>query len=399
MKRVMIICLVMLFLTTNAYGFYENDIEEENDYFVETTANVSVPNLNARAAILYDVTYDRILYEKNSKQKRANASTTKMITAIVAYENGNLNDTVIVSQKAATTGGSIINLRQGDEITLDDLIKGLLVRSGNDAAVAIAEHIGGNIDVFANLMNEKAQDIGARDTHFVTPHGLDKEAHYSTAYDLMLIAKRLLEIPYLAEIVSKSSVEIKINGYTRNIGNTNEMLSIYQGVTGVKTGYTGEAGRCIITSIDKNNRKLISVVLGCDTKKNRTQDSVKLLDYGLGKFEEIELDRYIKNTICISVEKSDGKVYNLTQNVSFKYLLTKDEFDKINVKYNIKSNLKAPLKKGMSIGLAEIYFDGDKIGEIEYLLPEDIGKKTWKLFFKEIIINSFENINKNTKYS
>ena len=200
MKKLFFILFLSIYISSNVLAFYEGTINEE-DYVVETSASVEVPSLNARAAILYDVNGDRILYEKNSKQKRANASTTKMVTALVAYKLGNLDDIITVSQKAANTGGSTINLRTGDKISLGDLLKGLLVHSGNDAAVAIAEYIAGSVEEFAILMNEEAEEIGAVDSHFVTPHGLDVENHYSTAYDLMLIARKLLEIPYLNNIV------------------------------------------------------------------------------------------------------------------------------------------------------------------------------------------------------
>lgn len=377
--------LVIMCLFNCVYGFYEGTLQEDEGYFVETTASVGVPNLNARAAILYDATYGRILYEKNSKQKRANASTTKMITAMVAYEQGNLDDIVTVSQKAANTGGSTINLKRNDKVTLDGLIKGLLVHSGNDAAVAIAEHISGSVEKFSDLMNEKAEEIGAKDTHFVTPHGLDEDGHYSTAYDLMLIADKLLEIPYLADIVAKRTVEIKINDYARTIGTTNEMLSTYNGADGVKTGFTGDAGRCIVTSATQNGRKLISVVLGCDTKKNRTLDSVKLLDYGYNAFKEVDLKEYIRDSICITIEKSEGGIYRLSKDIDFKYPLKDDEISKIQVKYNVLSDLVAPVNKGELVGTTEIFFDNIKIGEIEYTLPENIERKNWKTYFKEIL--------------
>lgn len=392
MKRLICIFFIIVCLFNYVYGFYEGTMQEdEEEYIVETTASFTVPNLNARAAILYDATYGRILYEKNSRQKRANASTTKMITALVAYEEGNLDDIVAVSQKAANTGGSNISLKKGDKISLDHLIKGLLIHSGNDAAVAIAEHIAGSVETFSDLMNKKVEEIGAKDTHFVTPHGLDEEGHYSTAYDLILIADTLLQIPYLADIVSKKSVELTVNGYTRTIGTTNEMLSVYDGADGVKTGFTGDAGRCIVTSATKNGRKLISVVLGCDTKKNRTSDSVKLLNYGYNAFKEVDFKEYVRNSVCITIEKSEGGTYRLSKDIDFKYPLKDDEISKIQVKYNVLSNLVAPVNKGEVIATTEIFLDSVKIGEIQYVLPENIERKDWKTYFKELINERFSS--------
>lgn len=362
MKKIISAILIFIYLFTSTFAFYEDfDFENDEEFYLETAVSTGVPTLNARAAILYDATFDRILYEKNARQKRANASTTKMITAIVAYEEGDINDIVTVSKNAASVGGSVINLRKDDKASLDSLINGLLIHSGNDAAVAIAEHIAGSVEEFSNIMNEKALEIGAKDTHFVTPHGLDKEEHYSTAYDLMLIANYLLKIPYLANIVSKKSVEIEVNGYNKTVGTTNEMLSIYDGVNGVKTGFTANAGRCIVTSVNRDSRKLISVVLGCDTKKNRTIDSVKLLNYGFESYKLYDFSKHIKQNLCISVEKSEGKLYMLSKNVTFVYPLKDDEIKDINVRYNIKANLVAPVYKGEKVATAGIYIGQNKI--------------------------------------
>ena len=390
MKKLIYMVLLLTILMGNVYGFHEGLVEEGEEYYIETAGSTGVPNLNAKAAILYDATYDRVLYEKNSREKRANASTTKMITALVAYENGNLDDVVEVSVKAANTGGSTINLRKGDKITLNDLIKGLLVHSGNDAAVAIAEHISGSVENFAILMNDMAETVGAVDTNFVTPHGLDAENHHSTAYDLMIISKEILNTPYLANIVAQKTVEITVNGYTKTLNTTNEMLSFYEGANGIKTGFTGDAGRCLVTSSKRDGRQLISVVLGCDTKKNRTTDSVKLLDYGFKSFELVELSQYVKDNICIMVEKSQGGIYSLSKNIDLKYPLKAKEKESLVVKYNIKSGLVAPLPKGEIIAITEIMLNGTTIAKINYSLPENINRKTWKEYFKEIFLGSLE---------
>lgn len=208
-------------MVPRVYAFYEDELENESYEIsvVETVASNNKLILNSKNAILYDNTYDKILYEKNAYDRVANASTTKILTAIVAYENGNLEKIVTISQNAASTGGSGINLRTGDKISLNDLIKGLLIRSGNDAAVAIAEEIGGSVESFCKMMNKKAIEMGLKNTHFVTPHGLDKENHYSTAYDLAKMAEYLLNIEYLADIVKEKSVTIKINENSRILRN------------------------------------------------------------------------------------------------------------------------------------------------------------------------------------
>lgn len=381
-----ILCLIMC--ANISFAFYEDLPSKEELALVETLASTTVPKVNSKSAILYDATYDRILYEKNSKDQRAMASTTKMITALVAIKYGNLNDVVTVSKKSASTGGSSINLKAGDKITLDDLIKGLLVHSGNDSAIAIAEHIAGSEIEFVNMMNEEAEEIGARDTHFMCPHGLDKEGHYSTAFDLLLISKKLLEVEYLANIVSCKTIPITINGYTKNIGTTNEMLSLYEGADGVKTGFTSDAGRCIITSASKNDRKLISVVLGADTKKMRTQDSISLLNYGFNAYKVYDLSEKLRKNIYIKIEKSMGGTYILSQDVKLKYVLKPEEIDDIEVKYYTQKGLVAPIYQGEIVAKADVLLDGAQIATAQYKLPQTIERKTWKQYFREFMMKS-----------
>ena len=392
MKKLVWISFVMIILSGKVLAFDEALIEDDDGLYVETASSIGVPNLNAKSAILYDITYDRVLYEKNAKQRRANASTTKMITALVAYEKGNLEDIIEVSKNAAGTGGSSINLKTGDKITLDDLIKGLLVHSGNDAAVAIAEYIAGDIENFSDLMNEKAEEIGAVDTHFITPHGLDEDNHYSTAYDLMLIGKEILKNSYLANIISQKAVEININGNTRQLNSTNEMLTYYEGVNGIKTGFTGNAGRCLVTSCQKEKRQLISVVLGCDSKKNRTVDSIRLLDYGFNDYEIVDLTDFIKKDLYIVVEKSEGGIYRLSKNFKLFYPLKEDEIQKLTVEYNIKQNLVAPIQKAENVGNTKVKLDGIVIKQIDYIIPKNIPRKSWRVYLDEVLTDGLKNI-------
>ena len=177
---------------------------------IQAVANMKgKPSVLAKAALVYDRKYKKILYEKNINQKMPNASTTKILTAIVAYENGNMNDVVVVSERAASIGGSTINLRKGNKVLLGDLIKGLLICSGNDAAIAIAEHISGSVEDFCELMNKRARELGATNTNFTTPHGLDNDNHYTTASDLLIFADYLLNIDYLANVVNTKNIIYK----------------------------------------------------------------------------------------------------------------------------------------------------------------------------------------------
>lgn len=384
-RRIISIIFITVILGTEIFAFNENEEEFYEFEMLETVSTNGKLVLNSKNAILYDNTYDEILYEKNAYDKVPNASTTKVLTAIVAYEKGNLKEMVTVGKNAALIGGSGINLKSGDKITLNDLIKGLLVHSGNDAAVAIAENIAGTVENFCNMMNKKAKEMGLKNTNFVTPHGLDKENHYSTAYDLVKMSEYLLSIEYLAEIVKQNSVTIKVNGNNRAIGTTNEMLSFYEGADGVKTGFTGNAGRCLITSSTRNGRQLISVVLGCGNKKQRTEDSVKLLNYGFQEYEIVNICENMKREFEIEVEKGEANRYKIKLDGDIMLPIKKEKKDKITYKYEIKGNLKAPVLDGYIIGKSYIYIENELKKIIDIKLPQTIEKKGITDYFKKFL--------------
>lgn len=321
-----------------------------------TAQAVGELQLNCKNAILYDRKYKRILFEKDAYTKVPNASTTKILTAIVVSENCNINEIAEVSQNAVNVMGSKVKFRKGDKISVNDLLNGMLLCSGNDAAIVLAEHISGSVESFCELMNKKAKVIGANNTNFLSPHGLDVENHYTTAYDLAIIADYALRNSYLANIFSKKVETIYINGNPRNIYTTNEMLSVYNGADGVKTGFTNDAGRCLVTSATNDSgRQLISVVLGCDTKNFRTQDSVKLLDYGFKEYEVVNVGKILPEKILIEVKKSKEKIYKLEINYLYEYPLTVKEKEKL---YYIQSEMPefiAPLDENTKILKYEIY--------------------------------------------
>lgn len=392
-KRIICFSLIILILAENVFAFYDDTAETIEVEAIETVANYDNLILNSKNAILYDNTYDKILFEKKAYEKVPNASTTKVLTAIVAYEKGNLKDIVTVSKNAALIGGSGINLRTDDKICLEDLIKGLLIHSGNDAAVAIAEHIGGSVENFCEMMNQKAKEIGLLNTNFVTPHGLDRENHYSTAYDLLKMSEYLLNIKFLAGIVKEKSATLKINDQSRIIGTTNEMLSFYDGADGVKTGYTGDAGRCLISSATRDGRQLISVVLGCGNKKQRTEDSVKLLDFGFKNYKIIDICENMKKEFEIKVEKGKSKIYKIILDGEILMPIENENIEKITYDYQIKSDLKAPVLTNESIGEVRIYVSSELIKIININLPKNIEKKgIWDYFydFFEINIKNYE---------
>ncbi len=291
MTKIFCIFLIFLFLFSS-FSVYGDDFNEEDEntniLIKEASSSDAISSsldLNSRSCITIDRLTHTILYGKNEKNKVKMASTTKIMTAIIVLENTSLDKTVEVSKKAASTGGSRLGLKVGDKITIHDLLYGLLLRSGNDAAVCLAESVAGNISDFANLMNAKATSLGLSNTHFESPHGLDSPNHYTTAYELALLTDYALKNQTFLAIVGTKNYTITINGSPKTLTNTNELLGNLEGVYGVKTGFTNGANRCLVTACKRGNMDIICVVLGADTKNFRTKDSIKLIEYTFKTYE------------------------------------------------------------------------------------------------------------------
>ncbi|WP_149452682.1 D-alanyl-D-alanine carboxypeptidase family protein [Pasteuria penetrans] len=245
---------------------------------------VSVPDLapTARSAVLWDRSSGRILYAKRPYEMRSIASITKIMTAVIALEVGNWEDIVVVSPYAASVGGSSAHLHAGDKIPLGSLLYSLLLHSGNDSAVAIAEHVGSSVRGFVRLMNEKLQYLGLHHTHFQNPHGLSEPGHYGSAYDFARIADYALHHEKFRKIVRSWMVLVPWPNtpHGRRFYNRNRLLGLYHGADGVKTGYTKLAGRTLVSSVTRNGRQLIVVLL---TDGNRWRDAIRMFEYGFSQ--------------------------------------------------------------------------------------------------------------------
>lgn len=363
-KIFLFICLFVIFLSTSLC--YADDIDTSGD-FEFTSAEVSsidtsTPDINSRAAVILEKSTGTILFGKNEHDIRKMASTTKIMTAIVVLENvENLSKIVIVSKKAANIGGSRLGLSENTKITVNDLLYGLLLCSGNDSAIALAEFVGRSVEEFANLMNQKALNLGLKDTHFVTPHGLDNEEHYTTAYELAILTKYALENKTFSKIVSTNNYTVSINGSPKNINNTNELLGYLNGVYGVKTGFTNGANRCLVTACKRGNLDIICVVLGADTKKFRTQDSIKLLEYAFSNFEMIDINSMIEQEFC-EWKHSYSKQFVINKGISnnvetyyekfpySKFPINKSNIKDIEIKINCTYKFNSPLLENTLIG-------------------------------------------------
>ena len=401
--RIFISFFILFFLVSSTI-IYADDINEPlnddsliNDTIVETTSKPDeFPNINSRAAIVIDRNSNTILYGKNEKEKRKMASTTKIMTCIIVLENGNLNDIVEVSKKSAGTGGSRLGLKTGDKITVKDLLYGLMLCSGNDAAVALAEHVGGSIEDFSKLMNDKASKLNLENTHFVTPHGLDNDEHYTTAYELALLSNYALKNKDFAQIVGTKSYTVTINNYTKTLSNTNELLGTLNGIYGIKTGFTNGAGRCLVTSCKRGELDIITIVLGADTKKIRTTDSINLINYAYKNYKVMNIENIInqkfeewKNIREKAIIVNKGILENATIKLGeFKYTkraIRNADIDNINIEANCLMYLEAPVEANKKIGTLKVKVREETIQTIDILVERAIRKKEIKDYFYQIL--------------
>ena len=403
-KIIAFVLMFILIFPVCCFADEENNEEEEQIPELVEAASDSAeePNLNSRAAIIYDRNSKEVIYGKEENTKRKMASTTKIMTCMVVLEKGELTDTVIVSKKAAGTGGSRVGLKTGDKVSVQDLLYGLMLCSGNDAAVALAEHVGGSVEGFADLMNEKARQLNLSNTHFVTPHGLDNEEHYTTAYELAIMADNALKNNTFSSIVGTKNITININGKPRNLSNTNELLGSMAGVYGVKTGFTNGANRCLVTSCKIENLDIITVVLGADTKKYRTQDSIKLINYAMNNYKEINMENKIqeefqkwkkenKDKIYINKGEKNTTEYKLEEQLNNYITIKNTQENDVKIEINTLNYYEAPLQEGTTIGVLTVKVSGQVKLIKNIQVAQTVEKKNMINYMKELIEKSCLN--------
>lgn len=377
-KKVKSFLFIFLIATSTIIQPVYGDDEQETKMLKPVISDKVVqgkkaPVVNALAAVVMEASSGRVLYSKNAAVKRSIASTTKIMTAIVALENGDMEDTVTISRRAAGIGGSTLGLREGQEFTLRELLYAMLMISANDAAIAVAEHIGVTVENFADMMNKKARSIGAADSHFVTPHGLDASDQYSTAYDMAIITRYAIKNPVFAEIVATS--DSYIPGFS--LYNTNELLGVYPGVDGVKTGYTGKAGRCLITTAQKDGMRIISVVFGSPTRSARANATKTLLDYS---YENYKMKKLLNaGAAYADVQVSRGTKGNVAliaaQNVELP--LSNVESESLEIREYKPSVMAAPVYAGSEAGYVEYLVDGETVAASNLTIAESIRRKNY----------------------
>ena len=395
-KIFFVIILIMLLFTTHIYAddeneIYENIIEESEKQETEAAASSDTkPTINSRRYAVYDRLSGRCIYGKDENKQTAMASTTKIMTSIVVVENCNLDDIVTVTAKAAGTGGSRLGLHTDDEIKVLDLLYGLMLKSGNDAAVALAIHTSGSVEEFAKLMNQKAEELGLKDTNFVTPHGLDNSEHYTTAYELAKITDYALKNETIAKIVKTKTATIYINGNSMQINNTNELLGNVEGVYGVKTGFTNNAGRCLVTSVKRGDMDVIIVVLGADTRKDRAKDTMKLIEYAYKRFYIFNVEEAIKQEFELWKQINQNRIYVNKAANSLELKLDEVKIKKVAtdmnpaIEINVVSYIEAPIDINTRIGTVTVKIGDEIIEEIEIKAQKEVKKRGVEDYFSII---------------
>lgn len=339
---------------------------------------------SAKAMCVMESGSGRVLACKNENSQLAMASTTKIMTAITALENAkDLDEVFEISPKAVGVPGTSIYLRKGEKMTLRQLLYGLMLVSGNDASVAIGEKVGGTVNNFVDMMNKTALKIGAKNSHFDNTHGLDSKKHYTTAYDLALITSYALKNPLFKEIVSCKNIKIVSDqGKTRYLKNKNKLLNSFVGCNGVKTGFTDDAGRCLVSSAERDGMQVVCVVLNCGPM---FEECSTLMEQAFATYRLYDLTANYAFPRKIKVEEGEKDYVCVESRERFLYPLSQGELENVSYKYNLIDCVQAPVEKDSEVGKVEVYFNNDLLFEEKIFTIESVrGNTIWQKLKKVI---------------
>ncbi len=323
--------------------------------------------INAKSSILMEYNTGKILYESNADEKLAPASITKIMTLILVMEaiadkRLSLEDQVTASEHAASLGGSQIWLEPGEVMTVDELLRATVIASANDATVALAEAVSGSEESFVAKMNEKAAELGLKDTNFVNSYGLDADGHLTTAHDVAVMSKELMKHELIRQYTEKTMDSLR--GGESELVNTNKLIRYYDGCFGLKTGTTSKAGSCLSAIAERNGLTIIAVVLGAPTSKDRFSGTQKLLDYGFANYSFAEIEADTSAFTDIPVRRGTVRFVTPTVTEKFFALLKKGDENKITQNFTLSEELVAPIKSGDTVGYVHIYLGEEELGVI-----------------------------------
>lgn len=333
--------------------------------------NVRTQALSAKSAVVISGDTGEVIYSYNCNQRLSMASTTKIMTGLILCERGNLDREIVITAQMVAVEGSSMGLRAGDTVTLRDLLYGLMLPSGNDAANSIAIALGGSLENFAAMMNEKAKEMGLTNTHFATPSGLDADDHYTTAYELAVITRHALDNEEFAKVVSTKNITLTYGGTEHYLSNHNRLLSSVDGVIGVKTGFTKKSGRCLVSAYKKDGRYVIVVTLN---DPNDWADHKALINIGVSAIEDVVLSPEVERLTVPVMGGVKSQVSFSFKNTS----LAMANEGKISCRINLPSVMYAPLDEGEKVGYISYYKDGTLILTEDIRVPYDIPQNEYK---------------------
>ncbi|HHY99381.1 MAG TPA: D-alanyl-D-alanine carboxypeptidase [Firmicutes bacterium] len=357
------------------------------------------PTVHAKSAVLVDFGGGQVLYSLNPNMKLPPASITKIMTMLLTMEGIDakqisLSDTVRTSAHAASIGGSQIWLKEGEELPLESMLKAIAIVSANDASTAVAEFVAGSEEDFVKMMNRRAHELGMKDTHFVNPDGLPAPDHYSTAYDIAIMARELLKHPKVLEWTSKWIENIPRPAVPEGVyplKNTNALIQRYPGADGLKTGMTEEAGYCLVGTAKRNGARLISVVLGTDSDEARLTETIKLLNYGFRNFASVHIISKGQEAGKVRVPGGVKEMVTVVAADDLSVFVEKGKEQMIDK--TVKSvERQAPVKKGEKIGVLEVNLEKKKLGEVDLLSTEDVGRANFVVRIIRAIRDFFKGL-------
>lgn len=342
----------------------------------QSPSAAAIPEIAGEAAVLIDGRNGQFLYEKNTSQRVYPASTTKILTAVIALENGKLDDMVTIPAEACNVEGSAIGLLEGEKISLEELLYAMMLNSGNDTAVAIAIHVAGSVEEFANLMNKKAANLGMVNTHFNNPNGLPDPNHYSTAHDMALISYYAMQNPEFRKIVATKTRTIHRDDPAAQtyLENHNRLLWNYEGAIGLKTGYTSEARQCLISAANRGGRELVAVVMKSEGN-NIWTDSEKILDYGFNVYNNVNLTEAGKFVGEVPVRFGVEEFVPVQTGFSLNYNFTNDKTADFRPEVELAASVTAPVNAGTKLGELVFFADDRELGRVDLIAQKQVERK------------------------
>lgn len=352
--------------------------------------------VDAKAAVLIDGTSGQVLFSQNGKKHLPPASVTKVMTLLLLLEgcrDGRIatDDKVTISENAASMGGSQMYLEPGEQHTVEELLKGVIMASANDGAVALAEHLSGSVEAFVGEMNEKAAEMGLKNSHFVNTNGLPVANHYSCAYDIGMICRELMTCEFARDWFTAWQEDIKVGlpGKEKvfTLTNTNKMIRTYQGAIGGKTGFTQDAGYCLAEAAQRDSTRMIAVVLGCKDSKVRFAETARLLDHGFASYETVPVAKKGKQLRTVILPKSDQREVAAVPEETISATIRKGSNAKIRTKINIDRSVACPVKKGEKLGTIHVYSGSKKIASYPLVADRNAEKAGFMTLYIRMIKN------------